>query len=78
MAKDSEPRSYSVEEMMEKLKKGKTQSATRDKELVTRADGSQVTRVRKRKRRTQQSKRKAKPVHGKKYGLYVVIALILL
>jgi len=79
MSKDSEPRSYSVEEMMEKLKKGKQkQSATRDKELVTRADGSQVTRVRKRKRRTQQSKRKAKPVHRKKYGLYAVIALILL
>ena len=79
MAKDSEPRSYSVEEMMEQLKKGKKkQSATSDRELVTRSDGSQVTRVRKRKRRTQQSKRKAKPVRQRKYGLYAVITLILL
>jgi len=79
MAKDPEPRSYSVEEMMERLKKGKReQSATSDRELVTRSDGSQVTRVRKRKRRTQQSKRKARPVSRRKYGLYAVIALILL
>lgn len=79
MAKDSEQRSYSVEEMMEKLQKGKQkQSESRNKEVVTRSDGSQVTRVRKRKRRTQQSKRKAKPVRQRKYGLYAVVALILL
>ena len=79
MAKDSEQRSYSVEEMMEKLQKGKRKAAdSRNKEIVTRADGSQVTRVRKRKRRTEQSKRKTKPVRQRKYGLYGIVALILL
>ena len=79
MAKDSEQRSYSVEEMMEHLQKGKRQgSESPNKEVVTRPDGSQVTRVRKRKRRTEQSKRKAKPVRQRKYGLYSIVVLILL
>lgn len=55
----TEPESYSVDEMMERLREGereKNDKATG--ELVVRADGTQVMRVRKRKRRSQQEKTK--------------------
>ncbi len=49
----SEPEKYSIDEMMDRLKTSSS-GATGDGELVTRSDGSQVVRVRKRKRRTTQ------------------------
>ncbi|HAT19530.1 MAG TPA: hypothetical protein DCS85_05175, partial [Verrucomicrobiales bacterium] len=55
MAKDSEQRSYSVDEMMEQLKKGeRAKTRSEDAELVTRSDGSKAMRVRRRKRRKDQ------------------------
>ena len=61
MAKDSEQRSYSLEEMLEELQKGKrSKSVTKDKEVVTREDGSRVTRVRKKKRHGGSTKGKTK------------------
>ena len=77
MPKEPEQRSYSVDEMMEQLQKGRREaSETRDKEVVTRPDGSQVTRVRKRKRRKGQERRKRKVVRRKRYGLYSVLGLV--
>lgn len=53
----AEPESYTLEEMMEKLK----ERGQGDGELVTRADGTQAIKVKKRKRRsTQPHKEKAK------------------
>ena len=79
MPKEPEQRSYSVDEMMEQLQRGRREaSETRDKEVVTRPDGSQVTRVRKRKRRKGQERRKRKVVRRKRYGLYSVLGLVVL
>jgi hypothetical protein len=55
----SEPDKYSIDEMMDRLKSGSSQHPE-EGELVTRADGTQAIRVRKRKRRTDQ------PVHNER------------
>jgi hypothetical protein len=52
-AAPSEPEKYSIDEMMERLK-NKSDGTLEDGELVTRPDGTQVVRVRKRKRRSNQ------------------------
>lgn len=52
----SEPDKYSLDEMMERLK-GRPSEDPSSGELVTRADGSQAIRVRKRKRRSDQPQR---------------------
>jgi len=52
-----EPEKYSIDEMMERLKGQPSDDPTTAGELVTRADGTQALRVRKRKRRTEQPKR---------------------
>ncbi len=52
-AAPSEPEKYSIDEMMDRLKKSPLENPDRG-ELVTRADGSQALRVRKRKRRSSQ------------------------
>lgn len=49
----SDPEKYSIDEIMERLKASPSENPE-DGELVTRADGSQAIRVRKRKRRTAQ------------------------
>jgi hypothetical protein len=49
-----EPEKYSVEEMMERLKAKPSDVSLERGELVTRADGTQVIRMRKRKRRSRQ------------------------
>jgi len=54
MSAPSEPEKYSVDEMLERLKNRPAEDPIEDGELVTRADGSQAIKVRKRKRRTQQ------------------------
>ena len=51
-------REYSVDQMMERLKQGQGDE-TPQGELVTREDGTQAIKVRKRKRRTQQPKKSA-------------------
>lgn len=52
----SDPEKYSLDEMMERLK-GRPSEDPSDGELVTRADGTQAIRVRKRKRRSEQPQR---------------------
>lgn len=50
----SEPEKFSIDEMMERLKNPPTEAPIEEGELVTRADGTQAIRVRKRKRRSHQ------------------------
>jgi len=50
----SEPEKYSLDEMMDRLK-GRDEAGNSEGELVTRSDGSQAMKVRKRRRRTDQS-----------------------
>ena len=52
-----EPEKYSIDEMMERLKGQASEDPATAGELVTRADGTQALRVRKRKRRSEQPKR---------------------
>ncbi len=52
-----EPERYSIDEMMDRLKKSSSDDSDKG-ELVTRADGSQAIKVRKRKRRTDQPHKK--------------------
>jgi hypothetical protein len=52
-AAPSEPERYSIDEMMDRLK-NKSDGSPEDGELITRPDGTQVVRVRKRKRRSNQ------------------------
>ena len=78
MEKDSEQRSYSVDEMMEQLKKGKREkSRNEDAELVTRSDGSRVMRVRKRKRRRNQSSAGVRRL-SRRYRLIFSIGIVVL
>jgi hypothetical protein len=52
---DSEPDQYSIDQIMDRLKRNRgSEAASDDGELVTRPDGSQAIRVRKRKRRSHQ------------------------
>lgn len=55
-AAPSEPEKYSIDEMMDRLK-GTPSETPEDGELVTRSDGSQAIRVRKRKRRSSQPRK---------------------
>ena len=54
MSAPSEPEKYSIDEMMDRLKNRPAEDPIQDGELVTRSDGSQAIRVRKRKRRSHQ------------------------
>lgn len=49
-----EPENYSIDDMIDRLKRRSPEEGDDSGELVTRADGSQVIRVRKRKRRSHQ------------------------
>ena len=56
-----DPERYSLEEMMERLKaKPSSTPDPADGELVTRADGTQAIKVRKRKRRSHQPQKEAR------------------
>ncbi len=54
MSAHSEPEKYSIDEMMERLKNRPAEDPIENGELVTRSDGTQAIRVRKRKRRSHQ------------------------
>lgn len=54
MPAPSDPEKYSIDEMMDRLKNPPSEEPLHEGELVTRADGSQAIRVRKRKRRSHQ------------------------
>ena len=76
MTKTSDKQTYSVDEMMEKLRDGeRAKHEEAEGELITRDDGTQVMRVRKRKRRTQQEKKK-KDKRKQQIGLIKVLATI--
>ena len=54
MAAPSDPEKYSLDDMMDRLKNQPDEEPIENGELVTRTDGSQAIRVRKRKRRSNQ------------------------
>lgn len=73
----SEPEKYSIDEMMERLK-GQSSENPAAGELVTRPDGSQALRVRKRKRRSEQPKREEAKRTKRIRTLQVAVGLVLL
>jgi hypothetical protein len=78
MSAPSEPEKYSIDEMMERLKNRPSEDPNQGGELVTRADGSQAIRVRKRKRRSHQPHKEALKINRRARMLQVSGALILL
>lgn len=73
----SEPEKYSIDEMMDRLKVPSSGSPE-EGELVTRSDGSQAVRVRKRKRRSTQPHKEAKQRTRRNRIAQVSAALVLL
>jgi hypothetical protein len=73
-APDTEPENYSIDEMMERLRSRSDGGNEGDSELVTRADGSQMYKVRKRKRRSQQPKKEKEKRAGRMQVMQVVAA----
>nr|NIP95316.1 hypothetical protein [Akkermansiaceae bacterium] len=72
MPKRTEQTSYSVDEMMERLREGeRAKRRSEESELVTRPDGSQVVRVRRRRRRSKQP-HKTKRILRKRGGLILL------
>lgn len=78
MSAPSEPEKYSIDEMMDRLKNRSSEDAMEDGELVTRADGSQAIRVRKKKRRSHQPHKEERRHQRRARMLQVSGALILL
>ncbi len=76
MSADSEPEKYSIDEMMERLKATPIENPE-DGELVTRSDGSQAIRVRKRKRRSTQP-HKEQTVRTRKARIVQISAALIL
>ena len=77
MPSDSpEPENYSISEMMDRLKERST-SGPAGGELVTRADGTQAIKVRKRKRRTEQAERDSQKRAKRLRAIQLVIVLLL-
>ncbi|NJM38849.1 MAG: hypothetical protein HC845_13830 [Akkermansiaceae bacterium] len=72
----SEPERYSIDEMMDRLKKPSIKP-DEEGELVTRSDGTQAVKVRKRKRRSEQTKKKASEKNLKARIIQVSGVLIL-
>jgi hypothetical protein len=76
--KDSDQHSYSVDEMMEKLREGdREKRRVEESEVVTRPDGSQVMRVRRRKRRSSQPV-KTQLIRQRRYGIIALITMVVL
>ncbi|MGJ8723658.1 MAG: hypothetical protein ACSHYB_03785 [Roseibacillus sp.] len=72
--KTSDKRTYSVDEMMDRLRDGDREKRE-EGELVTREDGTQVMRVKKRKRRSKQ-KKEEEAKRRKQASLFRTLALI--
>lgn len=73
---DHPPDRYSIDEMMDRLKHQPSQAGHNpEREMVTREDGSQVIRVRKRKRRTHQPHRDAIRRHRRARLIQVTTAV---
>lgn len=78
MSSPSEPEKYSINEMMERLKNHPVEDPIEAGELVTRSDGSQAIRVRKRKRRSQQPHKEVRQHTRRARMIQVSVALILI
>jgi hypothetical protein len=76
-ASPSEPEKYSIDEIMDRLKSAPS-AAPEDGELVTRTDGSQAFRVRKRKRRSSQPIKESQQRTRRARIVQVSAALILI
>lgn len=73
-----EPDQYSFEEMVERLRRSPgSDHLAEEGELVTRADGSQVIRVRKRKRRSHQPHREERLKKRRRHVIQISAVLIL-
>lgn len=73
-----EPENYSIDDMMERLKKIPTPKEDNEGELITREDGTQVIRVRKRKRRSQQPQRERDKNERKQKFARTLLSIILI
>lgn len=78
MSDHGEPEKYSIDEMMERLKNRSSEDPIENGQLVTRADGSQAIRVRKRKRRSHQPHKEEQSKNRRARMIQVSGALILL
>jgi hypothetical protein len=78
MSAPSEQEKYSIDDMMERLKNRPAEDPIEDGQMVTRPDGSQVIRVRKRKRRSHQPHKEERDLKRRVRMLQVSGALILL
>ena len=75
----SEPEKYSIDEMMERLRNRPTsEGGPLDGELVTRSDGSQAIKVRRRKRRSHQPHKEQQLAEKKSRMLQMTAVLVLL
>ena len=72
---DSEPENYSIDDMMDRLRSRGDGTKDDAAQLVTREDGSQVYKVRKRKRRSQQPK-KAKEQRKRGYRVALIVVAV--
>ncbi len=73
----SEPEKYSIDEMMDRLKNTPSENPE-DGELVTRADGTQAIRVRKRKRRSSQPAKRERQSSRRMRVVQISATLILI
>ncbi len=73
----AEPEKYSIDEMMDRLKNHSSEEPLEEGELVTRADGSQALRVRKRKRRSHQPHKEQERLQRRIRVIQVSAALFL-
>ena len=78
MSAPSEPERYSIDEMMDRLKQRPSEESLANGELVTRADGTQAIKVRRRKRRSHQPHKEEKRIARRARMIQVSGALILL
>jgi hypothetical protein len=78
MSEPSEPERYSIDDMMDRLKHRPSEESLADGELVTRADGTQAIKVRRRKRRSHQPHKEEKRIAMRARMIQVSGALILI
>ncbi|MDP3851542.1 MAG: hypothetical protein Q8Q59_13625 [Luteolibacter sp.] len=78
MPAPSDPEKYSIDEMVDRLKNRQAQDPDHEGELVTRSDGTQAIRVRKRKRRSHQPQKEEFKKNRRARMIQVSGALILL
>ncbi len=78
MSAPSEPEKYSIDDMMDRLKNRSAEDPTENGELITRADGSQAIRVRRKKRRSDQPHKQERNKQLRSHMIQVSGGLILL